>query len=209
MVDNMFLAIYIVEFLLKFYAWRLRYFKLGWNIFDIQLSAVHSIIEYQHHAVIQYICTIMGSLLYTPHDIPWLQSRLCDHNCKFCGLSSSTDCPECCWHFWHKGLWSAYCVQVLSRSEGTQSTADHQVRVKLNLNSLALCSCGSQLYTYVATMYVCISLTHSSLSHSQIPKKPADHSNNSAEVHSCTWEHCDDHLSSALYPVVLQCTTAW
>lgn len=36
MVDNMFLAIYIVEFLLKFYAWRLRYFKLGWNIFDIQ-----------------------------------------------------------------------------------------------------------------------------------------------------------------------------
>ena len=37
MVDNTFLAIYIVEFLLKFYAWRLRYFKLGWNIFDIQL----------------------------------------------------------------------------------------------------------------------------------------------------------------------------
>ena len=36
MVHNMFLAIYIVEFLLKFYAWRLRYFKLAWNIFDIQ-----------------------------------------------------------------------------------------------------------------------------------------------------------------------------
>ena len=50
MVDNMFLAIYIVEFLLKFYAWRLRYFKLGWNIFDIQLSAVHSL-----NAVIQYV----------------------------------------------------------------------------------------------------------------------------------------------------------
>lgn len=167
MVDNMFLAIYIVEFLLKFYAWRLRYFKLGWNIFDIQLSAVHSLNDNTMQLYNTYTCTIMATLLHMLHDVPWLQSRLCDHNCKFCGLSSSTDCPECCWHFWHKGLWSANCVQVLSCSEGTQSTADHQVRVTLNLNSFHGIVLMWKSAIYIATMCVHAphSLTHHSLIH--------------------------------------------
>ncbi len=70
MVDNLFLAIYIVEFLLKFYAWRLRYFKLGWNIFDIQLSVVHSLNGNTMQLPNTYICTIMGTLLYMLHEVP-------------------------------------------------------------------------------------------------------------------------------------------
>jgi cation channel sperm-associated protein 1 len=35
----MFLAIYIMELVLKLYVWRIRYFKIGWNVFDCIIVA--------------------------------------------------------------------------------------------------------------------------------------------------------------------------
>ena len=35
MVDQLFLAIYIMELVLKLYVWRLKYFQQPWNIFGI------------------------------------------------------------------------------------------------------------------------------------------------------------------------------
>ena len=33
LIDQLFLAVYIVELLLKLYVWRLRFFKISWNVF--------------------------------------------------------------------------------------------------------------------------------------------------------------------------------
>ena len=49
-IDNCFLAVYIMELLLKLYVWRLRYFKLGWNVFGIRINYCY------HHYYYIYIC---------------------------------------------------------------------------------------------------------------------------------------------------------
>ena len=42
-VDQIFLAVYIMELVLKLYVWRLRFFKQTWNIFGTVLAPACSI----------------------------------------------------------------------------------------------------------------------------------------------------------------------
>ena len=39
-VDQLFLAVYIMELSLKLYVWRLRFFEQLWNIFGIQTLGI-------------------------------------------------------------------------------------------------------------------------------------------------------------------------
>ena len=46
LVDQVFLAIYIMELGLKVYVWRLRFFKQSWNIFGISHTLPHATLKF-------------------------------------------------------------------------------------------------------------------------------------------------------------------
>ena len=39
-IDNVILSVFVIEILLKFYAYRLKFFKSGWNIFDLSIVTI-------------------------------------------------------------------------------------------------------------------------------------------------------------------------
>lgn len=54
LVDQIFLAIYILELGLKLYVWRLRFFKQSWNVFDFAI-VVASLFDLLFPLIVQNI----------------------------------------------------------------------------------------------------------------------------------------------------------